>query len=106
MIETFNVGTTFAGETRLATLGVRSTGANMPTTQESPAAGTVIPEIRMSKYRAEAYLRRLGAHEVIYDIYDSDEMLQSALISTIPNFEFPDWSYKTIGDVLKKYFPK
>jgi hypothetical protein len=75
--------------------------------QESntPKAAKPLPDVRMSKYRAESYLRRLGAHEVISDLYDDDDFLSSALISTIPGFEYPDWSYKTIGDVLKKYFP-
>jgi hypothetical protein len=57
----------------------------------------------MSKYRAITYLRRLGANEVIGELYDDDEMLRMALDALIPEFEFPDWSHKTIGQVLRRF---
>ena len=60
--------------------------------------------LSMSRYRAESYLRRLGQFEVIADIYDDDEMLRGALAVTIEDFEYPDWSYKTIGDIVKKFY--
>lgn len=73
-----------------------------PALSNTPQRG----EVGMSRYRAEAYLRRMGASEVIATVYDYDEMLRGALIATIPNFEYPDWSYQTIGAVLAKFYPK
>lgn len=60
----------------------------------------------VSTYRAEAYLRRLGAFETVGALYDDDEMLRGALHTLIPDFEYPDWSHKTIGTVLRACFPK
>lgn len=39
--------------------------------------------------------------ERIADLYDEDDLVADALIALIPDFEYPDWSYKTVGDVLK-----
>jgi hypothetical protein len=58
----------------------------------------------MSPYRAEAILKtRYGAYEKIADLYDDDEELQSALHALFPEFEYPDFSYLTIWQVLQRY---
>ena len=54
----------------------------------------------MTRYRAEAYLRRLGAFEKVADLYDNNEMLQMALAAWIPEFEYPDHSHKTVRQIL------
>lgn len=56
----------------------------------------------MNRHRARAYLMRLGAHKKVADLYDDDEMLRMALSALIPDFEYPDWSHRTIGQVVGK----
>lgn len=60
------------------------------------------PPRRSAKDSAKAYLQELPAKTVVKDAYLEDAKLSSALITLIPGFEYPDWSYKTIGDVLKQ----
>lgn len=55
-----------------------------------------------AKDEAKAYLRELHSKAVVGDIYLEDAELRSALILLIPGFEYPDWSYKTVEDVLKQ----
>lgn len=84
--------------------GVASCGFQQVAFSNAPADASA--DLHLSKYRAEAYLRRLGAFEKVCDLYDDDEMLQGALLALIPTFEYPDWSHRTIGEVLRRVFPK
>jgi len=54
----------------------------------------------MSPYRAYKYLQRFMPSEKTSDLYDDDEMFADAINSLIPNFEYPDWSHKTVREVL------
>lgn len=55
----------------------------------------------MTEYRALAYLSRLMPSERIADLYDEDDFVADALNALIPDFEYLDWSHKTVGDALK-----
>ena len=37
----------------------------------------------------------------IADVYDSHEVVSDAILTLNPDFEYPDWSYKTVGEFLK-----
>lgn len=39
--------------------------------------------------------------ERIADLYDEDDFVADALNALIPDFEYLDWSHKTVGDALK-----
>lgn len=40
----------------------------------------------------------------VSELYDEDDDFASALNDLIgPDFEYPDWSHKTVGEVLEKY---
>lgn len=59
----------------------------------------------MNILRAEAYLNRLGQDQTpLSELYDDDEMLQSAMVTLFPDFEYPDFSHKTLGQIRKQYF--
>lgn len=61
----------------------------------------------MNILRAEQYLKnRVPAHDKVSDLYDDDEMLQSALCTLFPDFEYPDFSHLTIREVIKRYEKK
>lgn len=60
----------------------------------------------MNILRAEAYVKQYPQFEKLADVYDDDEMLASALNTLIPQFEYPDFSHLTVGDVFKKYQAK
>ena len=58
----------------------------------------------MNILRAETYLKtRLLGSEKVADLYDDDEMLREALSTLFPDFEYPDFSYMTIDQVLVRY---
>ena len=46
-----------------------------------------------------------GDDEIIQDLYDNYPALRAELAERIPNFEYPDWSHKTIGEV-RRYLEK
>lgn len=53
---------------------------------------------------ARAYLKRYASNEKVSDLYDSDEQLANALRDLIgPSFEYPDWSHKTVGEILEQF---
>lgn len=54
----------------------------------------------MNILRAEAYLERVASNQTVAQTYDDDEMLQSALITLFPGFEYPDFSHRTLNEVL------
>ena len=54
----------------------------------------------MTKQIAIKYLESYNSKTKIYKIYDDGSVSQAILI-LIPKFEYPDWSHKTVGDILK-----
>jgi hypothetical protein len=44
--------------------------------------------------------------EKIADIYDCDRLLRDAVAIVCPDFEYPDHSYKTVAEFLRKYQPQ
>ena len=41
---------------------------------------------------------------LVCELYECDLHFADALVDLIgPNFEYPDWSHKTIGEVLEKF---
>lgn len=58
----------------------------------------------MNVLRADAYLKRLGGHEKLSDIYEDDEMLQESLAAMLPGFEFLDYSHLSIQELRARYF--
>ncbi len=59
----------------------------------------------MNILRAESYLSNMRPSNMkLADIYDDDEMLQSALTTLFPDFEYPDFSHLTMEQICKRYF--
>jgi hypothetical protein len=56
----------------------------------------------MHKYRAEHLLQRFGAHEKLADLYDDHEDLQDAMQALFPDFEYPNFSHLTIGQIQRR----
>lgn len=50
---------------------------------------------------ALAVLEDFNDHELIEEVYDDHPALASAIATLIPDFEYPDWSHRTIADVRK-----
>lgn len=57
----------------------------------------------MNVLRAEAYLKRLSSSEKVHELYDEDEIFASALHTLFPDFEYPDFSHLSVGEVLQRY---
>jgi hypothetical protein len=55
----------------------------------------------LTRQEAVAYLMRYRDQKVDADLYDSDPRIGSYLDFLIPNFEFPDYCHKTLGQILK-----
>lgn len=54
----------------------------------------------MTKHGALRILKKYKDSTQISRVYDNrDGLVSDALLTLIPGFEYPDWSYKTIGDV-------
>jgi hypothetical protein len=68
------------------------------------AHGDTSNVLSLSKYRAEAYLKRLGLDKKVSELYDDDETFQGALLTLIPVFEYPNWSHRTVEEVLNHVF--
>lgn len=67
----------------------------------SPARALIGHYKRLS---AVSVLKRLPSNEKVSDLYDSDEQLANALRDLIgPSFEYPDWSHKTVGEILEQF---
>jgi hypothetical protein len=60
----------------------------------------------MNILRAEAYLARIANSDRLADVYDDDEMLQSALAVLFPDFEYPDFSHLTLAEIERRYAAK
>ena len=55
---------------------------------------------KMSEEKAKEYLSQFKTSKVA-DVYDDYPTLREALAVLIPDFEYPDHSYKTIAQILK-----
>lgn len=38
--------------------------------------------------------------KVIGDVYDTNDDIQEAILLLHPNFEYPDWSYRSISEFI------
>ncbi len=58
----------------------------------------------LKHHYAAAFLDGYSSYLLVEDLYDEDEDFASALNNLLgPDFEYPDWSHKTIKEVLEKY---
>lgn len=58
----------------------------------------------MNLLRAEHFLATYGAPSTrLSELYDDDEMLQSALVTLFPGFEYPDFSHLTLREIELRY---
>lgn len=49
-------------------------------------------------------LARYANNERVSDLYDEEETFANALHDLIgPDFEYPDWAHKTVGEILKQF---
>lgn len=59
----------------------------------------------MNILRAEHFLKTYSdGSQKLADVYDSDDMLRDVLGTLFPEFEYPDFSYKTIEQIRSQYF--
>lgn len=56
----------------------------------------------MDKFEALQVLQSLHPSVKVADEYDDNDELRDALNSLIPDFEYPDFSHLTIGEIIKK----
>ena len=58
----------------------------------------------LSKEFAIDFLGYFMPDDTVAELYNQDDDFASALIDLIgPGFEYPDWSHKTVGEVLEKF---
>ena len=76
---------------------------------EVNAAGVPQSEEHLTKVRrllarekARKYLATLCATDKVGDLYDADAQLQTALNDAFEGFEYPDFSHRTVAQVLRK----
>lgn len=62
---------------------------------------TMKPTAAMTREEAIEVLRPLSA-DILRKHYDSNPKVASAVKVLIPSFEYPDWDYRLIGDILKR----
>lgn len=62
---------------------------------------TMKPTTAMTRQEAIEILRPLSA-DMLKKHYDSNPKVASAVKVLIPSFEYPDWDYRLIGDILKR----
>lgn len=53
----------------------------------------------MKKQKALDILNKVKG-KVIRDIYDTDDDVQEAILLLYPDFEYPDWSHKSIWEFI------
>lgn len=54
----------------------------------------------MNKYKAYSYLIRCPGSMRLAELYDDDSELREALATLIPDFEYPDWAYKRLHEIV------
>ena len=57
----------------------------------------------MNIYRAENFVSTYTSCIRLSDVYDDDEMLSMALSMLFTEFEYPDFSHLTMGEIWKRY---
>ena len=59
----------------------------------------------MNLHTAEAFLRNYENTQArLSEVYDDDDQLRDALGVLFPEFEYPDFSHRTIGEIERRYF--
>ena len=54
----------------------------------------------MKQLQAKAFINQYGDGTTrVADLYDGDNLLQSALVAAFPGFEYPDFSHKTMDEI-------
>lgn len=57
----------------------------------------------MENLKAKQFLAQYGNRNTrLQNLYDEDEELQSALLELLPDFEYPDYAHRTIGEIVDK----
>ena len=57
----------------------------------------------LKHHYAAAFLGGYNSYLLVEDLYDEDDDFAAAINVLIDEFEYPDWSHKTVGEVLEKY---
>ena len=55
---------------------------------------------------AEALIFDYARNEKVADLYDDDQDFCNALHDLIPDLEYPDISYLTVGDIIDRFVPE
>jgi hypothetical protein len=55
----------------------------------------------LKHHYATAFL--YGRYLLVEELYDEDDDFAAAINVLIDGFEYPDWSHKTVGEVLEKF---
>lgn len=56
----------------------------------------------MTERLARYYLASQLQYQLIKDRYDEDELFRFCILTLMPDFEYPDWSHRTISEFLRK----
>ena len=55
----------------------------------------------MNIFRAEAILERVSPRSTkLHELYDDDDSIRDAVHTLFPDFEYPDFSHKTMKELL------
>lgn len=60
---------------------------------------------KINIYRAENFVSAYNGHIKISEVYDDDDMLSMAISTLFTDFEYPDFSHLTVGEIWKRYLP-
>ena len=55
------------------------------------------------KASATTYLESWLQTSLISEIYDEDDKAQECILLLCPDFEYPEWSHRTIREFLKEF---
>lgn len=75
--------------------------------EESVIAGSAAPASpELISYSLRYLKENMDASDKISEHYDNDPIFADAINAIIPNFEYPDWSHRTIGQAIHSVRPK
>ena len=57
----------------------------------------------LKHHYAAAFLGSYSGYLRVDELYAEDDGFAAAINALIDGFEYPDWSHKTVGDVLEKF---
>lgn len=57
----------------------------------------------LKHHYAAAFLGSYGSYPRVDELYAEDDDFAAAINVLIDGFEYPDWSHKTVGEVLEKF---